>query len=58
MSEPLQPEPRREPGNQAGIRSDMRHKLTKAEMLRGARKAILNPLTPKQFLKERSPNRA
>ena len=29
----------------------MRHKLTKAEMLRGTRKALANPRTPKVFRK-------
>lgn len=29
----------------------MRHRLTKAEMLRGTRKALRNPRTPKAFLK-------
>jgi hypothetical protein len=30
---------------------NMRHRLTKAEMLKGTRKALANPRTPRQFVK-------
>lgn len=29
----------------------MRHRLTKAEMLRGTRRALANPRTPRNFIK-------